>query len=130
MTERLELYKCNICGNLIEVILSGSGELVCCGEPMEKLAPQTNESETGEKHIPVFIKNTDDKIEVRVGSTLHPMSEEHYIQFVQTVSEDKSCAVLKYFKPGNEPVMELGDYASVCGAVAYCNIHGLWRGDK
>lgn len=130
MTERLELYKCSICGNLVEVILPGAGELVCCGEPMEKLTPHTHESETGEKHIPVFLQKSDDEIEVRVGSTLHPMSKEHYIQFVETVAEDKSCAVLKYFEPGNEPVMKLGDAASIHSAFAYCNIHGLWKGDR
>lgn len=129
MTNRLEFYKCNICGNLVQVILPGKGELVCCGEPMLLLDTKTQESETGEKHVPVF-ETKDNQTELKVGSVLHPMSEEHYIQFVQTVSEDGSCFILKFFKPGDSPVMNISDFPSVKSAVAYCNIHGLWIGDK
>ncbi|MDE6138523.1 MAG: desulfoferrodoxin FeS4 iron-binding domain-containing protein, partial [Candidatus Gastranaerophilales bacterium] len=105
MTERLDLYKCNVCGNLIEVILPGVGELVCCGEPMEYLEAKKSDSEYGEKHVPVFSATDEKGEEVRVGSTLHPMTEEHYIQFVETIAKDRRRTELEYFYPSDEPIM-------------------------
>lgn len=126
MTERLELYKCNICGNLVEVILSGVGELVCCGESMEKILPHTHESETGEKHIPVVFEN-EDGCEIRIGATPHPMIKDHYIQFVEIISEDRNRVKLQYLYPDEDPVIKLRNKSSVDMARAYCNIHGLWE---
>ena len=126
MTERLEMYRCEICGNLVQVILEGDGELVCCGQPMLLLKPKNTENEGLEKHIPVFEIKSDGKCEIRVGSTPHPMIPEHYIEFVETISGDKMHLYLEYLKPGMEPVIKVeNNYKS---AVEFCNIHGLWEG--
>lgn len=127
MTERLELYKCNICGNLVEVILSGVGELVCCGEPMEYLESKKQDSEFGEKHVPVFATTDDKGEEVRVGAQLHPMTNEHYIQFIETISEGKKRAELQFLSSEDEPIMLLKDKLGINSARAFCNIHGLWE---
>lgn len=131
MTERLDLYKCNVCGNLVEVILPGVGELVCCGEPMEYLDAKKQDSEFGEKHVPVFAATDNDGKEVRVGAELHPMLNEHYIQFVEVISKDKNCVGLHYFHPGEEPVMPIkGNALDIEKARAFCNIHGLWESSQ
>ncbi len=129
MTERLELYKCNVCGNLIEVILPGIGELVCCGEPMEYLDAKSQDSEFGEKHVPVFAATDNDGYEVRVGSTLHPMTDEHYIQFIETISDKKNHTELQYYTPQDIPIMVLKDKFGLEKARAFCNIHGLWENE-
>ena len=87
MAKKLELYRCELCGNLIEVVLEGEGELVCCGEPMELLDANKTDG-AGEKHVPFFVKN-EDNLEIRIGSELHPMEKEHYIQFIECVSRDE-----------------------------------------
>ncbi len=130
MTERLELYKCNVCGNLVEVILPGVGELVCCGQPMQKLEAHKNDDEFNEKHVPVFVDKDDNGVEIRVGLTLHPMTNEHYIQFVETISEDKKHTQLQYFSPNEEPVMMSKNKDNIKSVRAFCNIHGLWAGDR
>ena len=78
MAEKYEIYKCNICENIVEVLHGGKGELVCCGEPMELMEEQTAE-QANEKHVPV-VEKTEKGIKVVVGSTLHPMEEKHYIE--------------------------------------------------
>lgn len=130
MTERLELYKCNICGNMVEVVLPGVGELVCCGEPMEYLEAKQSDSEYGEKHVPVFQYSEGDGVEVRVGSELHPMTNEHYIQFIETISEDKTRSELQYLTPQDQPIMQIKDKMNVKKARTYCNIHGLWANEE
>ena len=127
MTERLDLYKCNLCGNLIEVVLSGDGELVCCGKPMEYLEAKTNDSDYAEKHVPVFSDTVDDGVEIRVGSQLHPMLNEHYIQFIEAISEDKNKLCRQYFTPQNPPIMVLKEKVGIQKAREFCNIHGLWE---
>ena len=90
MTEKLQLYHCQICTNLTEVIVSGVGELVCCGKPMVLMEPQKMDEEMlHEKHVPVFTKVDDGSVEIRVGSIPHPMENEHYIQFIEAISQDK-----------------------------------------
>ena len=126
MTEKLELYKCNICGNIVEVVLSGEGELVCCGQPMELLAEKDYSDEMlQEKHVPV-IKMEEDNIEVRVGAVPHPMTEEHYIQFIEAYSKDKRYVKRKYLFPNEEPVLKLKCDCKDTMARELCNIHGLW----
>ena len=126
MTEKLELYKCNICGNIVEVVLSGEGELVCCGQPMELLAEKDYSDEMlQEKHVPV-IKMEEDNIEIRVGSIQHPMTEEHYIQFIEAYSKDKRYVKRKYLFPNEEPVLKLKCDCKDTMARELCNIHGLW----
>ncbi len=130
MSERLDLYKCNVCGNLVEVILPGVGELVCCGEPMEFLEAKKQDSEYGEKHVPVFSATDEKGDEVRVGAELHPMTNEHYIQFIETISADKARAEIQYFSPSDEPIMLIKDKLGIKSARAFCNIHGLWSGEQ
>ena len=96
MTEKLEIYKCELCGNLVEVILSGAGELVCCGQPMKLQVANTTDAAT-EKHVPIFVKK-DDELEIRIGSAPHPKLEEHYITFIEAISKDK-----RYIKRKNIP---------------------------
>ena len=100
MTERLDLYRCEICGNLVQVILAGGGELVCCGQPMELVKGKTQE-EMQEKHIPVFISENGTDI-VQVGTVLHPMNDDHYIMFIETISEDKNCVAGSQNASGKE----------------------------
>ena len=128
--ERLDLYKCDICGNLVEIILSGGGELVCCGKPMHKLEAKSKEDAMLEKHIPVFIKREDGSDEVRVGEVLHPMINEHYIMFIETISEDRNHVQLQYLHPGNEPKMLLEKKLGKTLAREFCNLHGLWEGQS
>lgn len=126
MTERLEMYKCNVCGNIAEVVISAKGELVCCSQPMEKLKEHTNSEEmAGEKHVPV-VETTQDGITVRVGSVAHPMENEHYIMFVEVISQDKRYVKRKYLYPHEEPVLNLKCSCDKVIARELCNIHGLW----
>lgn len=128
--EKLDLYRCEICGNLVEVILVGGGELVCCGQPMQKVNGQNREEAIFEKHIPVFIKNENNGDEVRVGEVLHPMTDEHYIMFIETISEDKNHVQLQYLHPGQEPKMILENKLGKTLAREFCNLHGLWEGES
>ena len=126
MTERLEMYRCEICGNLVEVILDGAGELVCCGEPMTLLHARNNDSEGLEKHVPVFDEIQDNKTKIRVGSIPHPMVNEHYVMFIEAVSKHNNETHLKYLYPAHEP--ELVPDLKNIAAREFCNIHGLWEG--
>lgn len=126
MTKKLEMYKCELCGNFVEVVLSGEGELVCCGQPMKLLKANTTDA-AQEKHVPYFIKE-DNQLEVRIGSTLHPMTDEHYIQFIEVVSEDGKYVKRKYLYPTDEPTFLLKGYdIGSLTAVEHCNLHGLWE---
>lgn len=131
MTQKLELYKCSVCGNIVEVVINGEGELVCCGQPMEKMEAKSHgEESVGEKHIPV-ITNADDGVEIRIGSVPHPMLEEHYIMFIEAISQDKRYVKRKYLFPSEEPVLKLKCNCDNVVARELCNIHGLWiTGDR
>lgn len=126
MTTKLQIYKCNVCGNIIQVLQEGDGNLVCCGKEMELMGIQYDTDELGEKHTPkIEIKNGKKYVNV-VG---HPMNEEHYIQFIETFSKDKSELHLKFFKPNEVPEMKAfinGEFNSV----EFCNIHNLWGDNK
>ena len=121
MTKKLEIYKCNICGNIVEVLHEGVGQLVCCGQPMELLKAKTAD-EGKEKHVPVIKKNG--KIKVKVGSVPHPMEEKHHIEWIQIVADGK--AFRKFLNPGDNPEAEFSVTAANIEAREYCNIHGLW----
>ncbi len=125
MPKRMEIYKCEICGNIVELTHGGAGELVCCGQPMKHMDEQTAEMAT-EKHVPV-IESIDGGYRVTVGSTLHPMIEEHYIEWIELISGDSIFR--QYLKPGMDPVAEFytGDMDDVW-AREYCNVHKLWKG--
>lgn len=126
MTELLDLYLCETCGNIIQVMHSSYGELVCCNKPMKKLTPQTitQEESLKEKHVPVFNGTT-----IQVGSVIHPMNKEHHIEFIQIYSDDKKHTQTVFLSPEDTPKItsENNNYNH---AVEYCNLHGLWLGDK
>lgn len=126
MTQKLELYKCEICGNIVEVVIAGEGELVCCGQPMNKMEAKTTAEEMlKEKHVPVILK-TDNGINIIVGEVIHPMTEEHYIQFIEAHSQDGKYVKRKYLHPNEEPVLKLKCDCEDVIARELCNIHGLW----
>lgn len=134
MTKILEFYKCNVCGNFVEIVLPGVGELVCCGQAMERVREKTSSEEMlTEKHVPVITK-TEDGVEIRVGAIPHPMEEEHYIMFIEANSEDKRYVKRKYLYPHEEPVLKLKCDCDKVEARELCNLHGLWisnsEGDK
>lgn len=122
MTKKLQVYKCEICGNMVEVLHEGVGQLVCCGQPM-KLLEEKIEEQGREKHLPV-IEKTDEGITVKVGSVPHPMEEKHYIEWIELV--DDSIAYRKFLRPGQTPEAFFEIRADQIEAREYCNIHGLW----
>ena len=123
MTQRLQVYKCEVCGNVVEVLHEGVGELVCCGQPMKLLDEKTADATT-EKHVPV-IEKIDRGYKVTVGSTLHPMVEEHYIEWIELIADGK--AYRQFLKPGDAPEAVFQADAADVSAREYCNVHGLWR---
>jgi superoxide reductase len=123
MTELNQIYKCNICGNIIEVIHTGVGQLVCCGQPMELLTEKTEDLGL-EKHVPI-IEKVGDKVKVKVGSVPHPMEQKHYIEWIEVITNGKTCR--KFLKSGNKPEAEFEITAEKIEAREYCNIHGLWK---
>lgn len=124
MTKKLQIYKCEICGNIVEVLHAGAGELVCCGQPMTLLTENTTDA-AKEKHVPM-IEKTPSGIKVTVGSVPHPMEKEHYIEWIELLVNDKSLR--KFLKPGDAP-SAVFEGVSSDSAVAreYCNKHGLWK---
>jgi len=122
-TKRLQVYKCNVCGNIIEMVQSGAGELVCCGQPMVLMAENTTDA-AKEKHVPV-IEKVDGQIKVKVGSVAHPMEEKHYIEWIELI--DGAKAYLQFLKPGDAPVVIFPITSDNATARAYCNLHGLWK---
>ena len=123
MTKKLQVYKCNICGNIIEVLHSGVGELVCCGQPMELLKEKT-EDVGQEKHIPV-IERIESGIKVKVGSIPHPMEEKHYIEWIEITTDEG--VYRKFLKTGDTPETIFEIKAERIEAREYCTIHGLWK---
>jgi superoxide reductase len=123
MTELNQIYKCNVCGNIVEVLHAGVGQLVCCGQPMELLAEKTVDVGL-EKHVPV-IEKIGNKVKVKVGSVPHPMEQKHYIEWIEIIADGKTCR--KFLKPGEKPEAEFEITAQKIGAREYCNIHGLWK---
>ncbi|MCK4255462.1 desulfoferrodoxin [candidate division WOR-3 bacterium] len=122
MTKKLQVYKCEICGNIVEVLHTGVGELVCCGQPMKLLEEQTEE-QGKEKHVPV-VEKIDNKIRIKVGSIPHPMEEKHYIEWVEVVTRDGIRR--KFLKPGDAPEIEFGPIEEIVTVREHCSIHGLW----
>ena len=124
MTNLREIYKCNICGNIVEVLHAGGGDLVCCGEPMELLKEKTKDSAV-EKHVP-YIEKTKDGVLVKVGQNQdHPMEEKHYIEWIQIIADSESYR--KFLKPGDKPQAQFKIKADKIQAREYCNIHDLWK---
>lgn len=119
-----EFYRCERCGNIVALLKKGGGTLTCCGQAMTKLEANTSDG-AKEKHVPVITRESG-KIKVAVGSTLHPMLPEHFIEWIALVTEDK--VEFRYLKPGDQPTAEFTEVEA--GSVyAYCNLHGLWKTD-
>ncbi len=122
-TKQLEVYKCEICGNIVEVLHEGKGELVCCGQPM-KLQVENTVDASKEKHVPA-IEKTAEGIKVQVGTVEHPMEEKHYIEWIQLIANGK--AYRQFLKPGEKPVAVFKVDAGSFTVREYCNLHGLWK---
>lgn len=123
MAKKFGIYKCEICGNVVEVLHEGEGELVCCGQPMKKLEENTVEA-SKEKHIPV-IKKDGENIIVEIGSVPHPMEEKHYIEFVELIVDGQRHIAMLF--PGMKPEAIFKCKGEKLEARIYCNLHGLWK---
>lgn len=123
MAERYEVYQCDLCGNIVQVLAGGSGELVCCGEPMKKLTENTVDA-AKEKHVPV-IEAIDGGFTVKVGSVPHPMEQKHWIQWIELIADGKSY--FQFLEPGQAPEAVFKVDAASVSAREYCNLHGLWK---
>jgi superoxide reductase len=123
MAEQKQIYKCKVCGNIVEVLHGGNGTLVCCGEPME-LQVAKAEDAGREKHVPV-IGPIPGGVRVKVGEVPHPMEEAHFIEWIE-VSSDKGETAKIFLKPGDQPEVEFMISGEVAARI-YCNIHGLWK---
>ncbi len=123
MTNQKQIYKCEICGNIVEVLHDGVGALVCCGQPMKLFEEKTVDAAL-EKHVPV-IEKTDHGFKVKVGSVEHPMETSHYIEWIEVIADGKSYR--KFLSPGDKPKAEFCIEAESIVAREYCNLHGLWK---
>ncbi len=123
MAQKLEVYKCEVCGNIVEVLHAGGGELVCCGQPMKLMAENTVDA-AKEKHVPV-IEKVDGGFKVTVGSVAHPMEEKHYIEWIEIIADGK--AYRQFLKPGDKPEAVFSIDAKSVIAREYCNLHGQWK---
>jgi superoxide reductase len=122
MKQSLKVFKCNVCGNIVEVLNDGAGQLVCCGQPMKHLVENTVDA-AKEKHVPVK-EAVDGGLKVKVGSVAHPMDETHYIQWIEIISDGKIYR--QALKPGDSPEA-LFPVSGEWTAREYCNLHGLWK---
>ena len=125
MAKKLQVYKCMACGNIVQVVHGGDGELVCCGQPMKNLIAKMAD-EGKEKHVPV-IEKVDGGIKVKVGSVPHPMEEKHYIEWIEILADGK--AYRQFLNPGDAPEAEFSVEANAVTAREHCSIHGLWKGE-
>jgi superoxide reductase len=123
MAERLQVYKCELCGNIVEVLHGGAGELVCCGQPMKLLVENTVDA-AKEKHVPV-IEKVEGGVKVKVGRVAHPMEEKHYIEWIQLIADGN--AYRRFLKPGDAPEATFMVKAQTISAREHCNLHGLWK---
>lgn len=123
MAERLEIYKCELCGNIIEVLHGGAGELVCCGQAMALMTENTVDA-AKEKHVPV-IEKIEGGVKVKVGEVAHPMEEKHLIEWIQIVAD--GTAYRKFLNPGDAPEAVFKVEAAAVSAREFCNLHGLWK---
>jgi superoxide reductase len=123
MTEQKQIYKCNVCGNIVEVLHTGIGQLVCCGQPMQLMKENTVDA-SKEKHVPV-IEKTEFGVRVKVGSIPHPMEEKHYIEWIEIIADGISYR--KFLRPFDKPEAEFKIEAERIEAREYCNLHNLWK---
>ena len=123
MTERLEVYKCELCGNIVEVLQAGAGELVCCGLAMKCLSANTLAA-AKEKHVPV-IEKIEGGVKVAVGSVAHPMEEKHFIEWIEIIADGRTYR--QFLNPGDAPEAVFKVEAATVTAREYCNLHGHWK---
>ena len=123
-TQRLQIYRCEVCGNIVEVVHAAAGTLVCCGQPMKLLKEGETDAAT-EKHVPV-IEKIDGGFKVKVGDVAHPMEEKHYIEWIELIADGRSYR--QFLQPGETPEATFMITAENVSAREYCNLHGLWRG--
>jgi superoxide reductase len=123
--DKMRFFKCEICGNVVELVKNGGGTLVCCGEIMTEIEANVTD-EGNEKHLPV-IKVDNNEVQVDVGSTLHPMEEKHYIEWIVLSYNNKVKKI--NLKPGDEPkaLFKVDEEFEMLEVYEYCNIHGLWK---
>ena len=124
-TAVLQVYRCSVCGNIVEVIGTGAGRLVCCGKNMDLLAENTTDA-AREKHVPV-IEKVDGGVKVKVGSVAHPMADDHYIEWIEVIADGK--AYREFLKPGDAPEAVFPVESEQIIARALCNLHGLWKAE-
>jgi superoxide reductase len=121
--ERMNVYKCELCGNIVEVLHAGGGTLACCGQPMKHLVENTTDAAT-EKHVPV-VEKSGNTVKVAVGSVAHPMTDDHLIEWIEVQAGEAVCR--KYLSAGAAPEAVFEIAADAVTARAYCNLHGLWK---
>jgi superoxide reductase len=122
MTEINQVYKCNVCGNMVEVVHTGVGQLVCCGQDMQLMVENTVDA-AKEKHVPV-IEKVEEGVKVTIGQVPHPMEDAHYIEWIEVIADEK--VYRKYLKPGDSPSATFSIEADKITAREHCNLHGLW----
>lgn len=131
MTQFKQIYKCAICGNVVEVLDAGAGTLVCCGKPMDQMVAK-NQDQGAEKHLPVAEDlpasacQVKDGVKIKVGAVAHPMETGHYIEWIEIITADGKHGK-KFLKPGEMPESDFFTRKNIVGARAYCNVHGLWE---
>lgn len=123
MAKKLEIYKCSICGNIVEVMHGGEGEMSCCGSPMEQQKENTVDA-AQEKHVPV-VEKVDGGFKVSVGSVAHPMTDDHFIEWIELIAGEKCYT--HFLNPGDTPEATFSVSADSATARAYCNLHGAWK---
>jgi len=123
-TEILQVYKCNVCGNMVQVVHAGGGTLTCCDQPMQLLKENTTDAAT-EKHVPV-VEAVEGGYKVSVGSVAHPMEDDHFIEWIELIADGQVHR--QALKPGDVPEATFAVSAASVTAREYCNLHGLWKG--
>ena len=123
MAKKLDIYVCEVCGHIIEVLHEGKGQLVCCNQPMKHAVENTVDA-AKEKHVPV-IEQSGNTVTVKIGSVAHPMEEKHYIEWVELIVDGK--AFRQFFSPGDAPEATFEVSGGSISAREYCNLHGLWK---
>jgi superoxide reductase len=121
--KKLQVYKCGVCGNMVEVLNVGGGTLVCCGQEMNLLTENTTDA-AKEKHVPI-IEKTPDGVKISIGAVAHPMLPEHHIEWIQLIADGKACR--QFLNPGDKPEVIFHVKAEEVSAREYCNLHGLWK---
>ena len=123
MTKQNQVYKCEVCGNIVEMLHEGIGELVCCGQPMN-LQEENTVDAAKEKHVPV-IEKTENGFKIKIGEVPHPMEDDHFIEWIEVIADGK--VYKKFLNPGDAPEVAFCIDTKEITARAYCNLHGLWQ---